>query len=73
VAYACLEVCLSLFDKTLGSPLQGEFASLIEFDALCVSPWVQTGGMVFSIEKPCAFLATLLSLKHGVCHSYGLV
>jgi hypothetical protein len=33
VAYACLEVCLSLLDKTLGSPLQRELASLVEFDA----------------------------------------
>jgi hypothetical protein len=41
VAYDCLEVCLSLFDKTLCSPLQGEFASLVELDACCVSPWVQ--------------------------------
>jgi hypothetical protein len=41
VAYACLEVCLSLFDKTLGSPLQEEFVSLIEFDACCVSLLVQ--------------------------------
>jgi hypothetical protein len=41
VAYACLEICLSLFDKTLGSPLQGEFTSLIEFDACHVSLLVQ--------------------------------
>jgi hypothetical protein len=31
------------------------------------------GSMVFCIEKPCAFLATLLSLEIGVCHPYGLV
>jgi hypothetical protein len=41
VAYACLEVCLSSFDKILGSPLQGELTSLVEFDVYCVSPWVQ--------------------------------
>jgi hypothetical protein len=33
VAYACLEVCLSSFDKTFCSLLQGELASLVEFDA----------------------------------------
>jgi hypothetical protein len=41
LAYACLEVCLSSFDKTLGSPLQGELASLVEFDALFDLPWTQ--------------------------------
>jgi hypothetical protein len=41
VAYACLVGCLSSINETLGSPLQGEFASLIEFDACCISPWVQ--------------------------------
>jgi hypothetical protein len=60
VVYACLEVCLISFDKTLGSPLQGELSSLIEFDAwfnlpwfegeLVLLPWFQ-GGMVFAIEK----------------------
>jgi hypothetical protein len=29
--------------------------------------------MVFCIEKLCAFLATLLSLKLGGYHPYGLV
>jgi hypothetical protein len=41
VAYACLEVCLSSFDKILCSSLQREVASLTEFDVCCVSPWVQ--------------------------------
>jgi hypothetical protein len=60
VAYAYLEVCLSSFDKTLGSPLPGELASLVEFDAWFDLPWFR-GSMVFCIAKPYAFLATLLS------------
>jgi hypothetical protein len=59
VAYACLEVCLSSFDH------QGELASLVEFDVWFDLPWIQ-GDMVFYIENPCAFLATLLSLKLDV-------
>jgi hypothetical protein len=43
--------CLSSIDKTLGSPLQGEFASLIEFDACCVSPWVQGGVWSFALRN----------------------
>jgi hypothetical protein len=39
VIYACLEVCLSSFNKTLGSSLQGELASLVEFDAWFDFPW----------------------------------
>jgi hypothetical protein len=31
------------------------------------------GSIVFCIEKPCAFLATLLSLKIGLCHPYSLI
>jgi hypothetical protein len=64
VAYACLVGCLSSIDETLCS-LQGELASLVEFDACFDLPWFR-GSMVFCIEKPCAFLATLLSLKLGV-------
>jgi hypothetical protein len=41
VAYACLEVCLSSIDKILGSPLQGELASLIEFAAWFDLPWFE--------------------------------
>jgi hypothetical protein len=62
VVYACLDVCLSSFDKTLGSPLQGELASLVRFDAWFVLPRVQ-GGMVFYIEKPRILVTTLLSWK----------
>jgi hypothetical protein len=41
VAYACLEVYLRSFDKTLGSPLQGDIVSLGEFDAWFDLPWTQ--------------------------------
>jgi hypothetical protein len=47
-------------NKTLGSPLQGELVSLVEFDAWFDLPWFR-GSMIFCIEKPYAFLATLLS------------
>jgi hypothetical protein len=49
VAYACLEVCLSSFHKTLGSPLQGLLASLIEFDALFDLAWAQGGVWSFAL------------------------
>jgi hypothetical protein len=69
VAYACLLGCVSSINKILCSLLQGELASLIEFDAWFDLPWFK-GSMVFYIEKPYAFLATLLSLKLGVCHPH---
>jgi hypothetical protein len=72
VSYACLVGCLSSIDKTLGSSLQGEFASLIEFDACCVSPWVQ-GGYDLLHRKPHVLFTTLLSSELDVCHPYGLV
>jgi hypothetical protein len=70
LTYVCLEVCLRSIDKILCSLLQGELASLIEFDAwfdlpwfegeLLLLPWFQ-GGMVFAIEKPRVLGAALLS------------
>jgi hypothetical protein len=72
VAYAYFEVCLSSIAETLGSLLQGELASLVEFDACFDLPWFR-GSMIFCIEKSCDFLATLLSLKLGVCHPHCLV
>jgi hypothetical protein len=82
VAYACVEVCLSSIDKTLGSPLQGELEFLIEFGAwfdlpwfkgeLVLLPWFQ-GGMVFAIEKSCVLITSLLSFELGVCRTYCLV
>jgi hypothetical protein len=39
MAYDCLEICLSSFDKTLDSSLQGEFMSFVELDAWFDSPW----------------------------------
>jgi hypothetical protein len=41
VAYACLEVCLSSIDKTLGSPFQRELASLIKFGTWFDLPWFE--------------------------------
>jgi hypothetical protein len=41
VAYACLEVYLSSFDKILCSLLQGEFVSLVKFDVWFDLSWVQ--------------------------------
>jgi hypothetical protein len=82
VSYACLEVCLNSFDKTLGSPLQGELASLIKVGACFDLPWFEgelvirlgfRGSMLFCIEKPSGLVTTLLSPKHDVCHPYGLV
>jgi hypothetical protein len=61
--------CVSSINKTSCSLFQGELASLIKFDAWFDLPWFK-GSMVFYIEKPCAFLATLLSLKLGVCHPH---
>jgi hypothetical protein len=62
VAYACLEVCLSLLDKTLASLLQWELTSLVEFDAWFDLPWFR-GSMVFYIEKSCVLVTALLSWK----------
>jgi hypothetical protein len=72
VAYDCFMGCLSSIDETLYFLLQGELASLVEFDAWFDLPWFR-GSMVFCIEKPYAFLATILSLKLGVCHPHCLV
>jgi hypothetical protein len=60
--------CLSSIDEILCSLLQGELASLVEFDAWFDLPWFR-GSMVFCI----AFLAAILSLKLGVCHPHCLV
>jgi hypothetical protein len=82
VAYACLEICLSSIDKALGSPLQRELASLIEFGAWVDLPWLEgklvllpwfQGSIVFAIEKPSVLIAVLLSFELGVCHPYDLV
>jgi hypothetical protein len=72
VAYACLVGCLSSSDETLCSPLQGELASLVEFDDWIDLPWFR-GSMTFCIEKPRVLVTTLLSSKLDVCHPYGLV
>jgi hypothetical protein len=63
MAYACLEVCLSSFDKTLGSPLQGELVIRFCF----------RGSVVFCIEKPRGLVTTVLSSELDVCHPYGLI
>jgi hypothetical protein len=44
--------CLTSLDETLCSPLPGELASLVEFDACFDLPWFK-GIMVFCVEKPC--------------------
>jgi hypothetical protein len=72
VAYACLEVCLSSFDKILGSPLQGELASFVKFGASFDLSWFEgelvirfgfRGSMAFCIEKHRGLVTALLSWK----------
>jgi hypothetical protein len=72
VAYACLQICLSLFDKTLGSPHQGSSRLWLNLTRVVFHLGFR-GSMVFCIEKPRVLVAALLSWKIGVCRPYGLV
>jgi hypothetical protein len=53
---ACFEVCLSSFDKTLGSPLQGEYCllSLRNLEFWLLLSWV--GKLVFAIRMEGEFV-----------------
>jgi hypothetical protein len=56
VDYACLVGCLNSIDEALCSLLQGELASLVEFGACCVLPWVQGGVWSFALRNLVSWL-----------------
>jgi hypothetical protein len=64
--------CLSLIDETLCSLLQGELASLVEFDACCVSPWV-LGEYALLHWEISWFGYCPLELEIGACHPNSLI